>query len=191
MPSLATVFQRIEKACELLGVALLTVLCVLATLQIGFRYTGGLIEISAAWTEELARYFFVMMILVGVPYTMRTGDDISIRPLLRRLSDRRQRVLLTVSNAFVVLLSLIMVYSAYIVSQRTLGTTLATVDWLRIGYTHVLLGVAFLLAAVFAVEQTVTLWTEEEPTVPVDEPEPEEPVAEPAAITSDGGTSDE
>lgn len=191
MSSAATVFQRIEKACEILGVALLSVLCVLATLQIGFRYTGGLFDISAAWTEELARYFFVMMVLIGVPYTMRTGDDISIRPLLRRFSDRLQKWCLTVSNVFVVLLSLIMVYSAYIVSQRTLGTTLATVDWLRTGYIHVLLGVVFILAAVFAVEQTVQTWRQDEPSVTVSEPEPEKSGAEPKAIKSDGGASDE
>lgn len=169
-------FGSIQRTCEVLGVALLAILCVLATLQIAFRYISWL-DVTAAWTEELARYFFVMMILAGVPYTVRTGDNISIRPLLKRLSERWQNVLFTASNALVVLLSTIMVVSAYIVSQRTLQTTLATVDWLRIGYIHVVLAIAFLLAAVFTVEQTAAIWLSGD--VPVEpEPDPEGVISE-------------
>lgn len=145
----------VEKGCEYLGMGFLCLMGVLAVLQILMRFgTAQTIGFSVTWTGELTRYLLVLMTTVGVPYAMRTDAHISLRPLVEMLPDAISQPVLAVTNLLVVSLCLMVAYSAYVVSQSTLSQSLATLDWVKIGYAHVLIGLMFLLAAVIALEKT-------------------------------------
>src|SRR5699024_10881026 len=90
----------------------------------------------------------------------RTDDHISIRPLLKSLSGNYQKVLFMVTNVLVAAFCLLIAYSSFVVSKRTLGTPLPTVRWLNYGYVNISMVVMFLLTAVYTINGTQDLWRE-------------------------------
>lgn len=168
--TVSTLYSSIERALDhvengilLIGVVLFAIINVLAAFQIFVRFVGGgFLGVSGVWTEEVARYLLVIMVFVGAPYAMRNGENISIRPLFRLVPATAQKVLITFSNVLIVVFSALVIYAVIEVIDRTINVTLATVNWLTVGYAHVVLGVAFALVIVFAVEETVDIWLSDE-----------------------------
>lgn len=151
--SVGTVLSSIEKILGIIGKLVLAVMGIVVSLQILFRVAP--INYQGVWTTEIARALLVIMTLTGVPYAMRRGNHISIRPLLRMLSGTTRRVLLVFSNALAVVMCSIVVVSGYSVLDQTLVQSLPTVEWVKIGYlTYYLIG-AFALCLVFVVEKMI------------------------------------
>lgn len=151
-------FDAIEKLCEYLGMALLCLMGVSAVLQIVVRFVAGEpFGLSFTWTGELTRYSLVLMTAFGVPYAMLTDAHISLRPLVEKLPDRYAAGVIALTNVLVVSLCLIVAYSTYVVSQRTLSQPLPSIGWLKEGYAHVVMGLAFLVAAAIALHQAYAL----------------------------------
>lgn len=150
--------EAIEKLCEYTGMALLCLMGVSAVLQIVVRFvTGELFGLSFTWTGELTRYSLVLMTAIGVPYAMLTDAHISLRPLVEKLPDRWATGMLALTNTFVAGLCFVVAYSSYVVAQRTLSQSLPSIGWLKEGYAHVLLGLAFVVTAVIALQKTYVL----------------------------------
>jgi TRAP-type C4-dicarboxylate transport system permease small subunit len=86
------------------------VLIIPVTMQILSRYTH-LIP-PYIWTEELARFLFIWMIMIGAMVGVResTHFDIDIWP---RLSPRLDAALRLVSNVFTLVFALVFVWSGY------------------------------------------------------------------------------
>lgn len=144
----------------LVGIVLFVIINLIAAFQIFMRFAD--LGFSTTWTEEVARYLLVVMVFVGAPYAMRNNDNISIRPLFRLVPVNIQKVLITFSNIMIVAFSLLVIYAVYEVSERTLGVTLATVNWLTVGYAQVVLGIMFGIVILFAIEETVNMWQSDE-----------------------------
>ncbi|UTF55732.1 TRAP transporter small permease [Natronosalvus rutilus] len=132
----------------------------IAAFQIFMRFVD--LGFSTTWTEEVARYLLVVMVFVGAPYAMRNDDNISIRPLFRLVPAIVQKVLITFSNVMIIAFSVLVIYAVYEVSERTLGVTLATVDWLTVGHAQVVLGIMFAIVILFAIEETINMWQSDE-----------------------------
>jgi len=156
------IFGSVQSICEYFGVVLLTMLTLLAAMQIFVRFFGAQVDFNAVWTAELARYCLVIMTFVGVPYAMRTNENISIRPLLKQAPVAVQKPLLTLSNIIIVVFSVLIVFSVNETARRTLSVGLPTVEWITVGYAQVILAIAFALAALFAVEETIELFRSED-----------------------------
>lgn len=89
-------------------IATVAVLIVPVTMQIFSRYTA-LIP-SYIWTEELARFVFIWMIMIGAMIGVRETShlDVDIWP---RLGPRANAALKLVSNVFSLVFALVFVYS--------------------------------------------------------------------------------
>lgn len=89
-------------------IATVAVLIVPVTMQIFSRYTT-LIP-SYIWTEELARFVFIWMIMIGAMIGVRETShlDVDIWP---RLRPRANAALKLVSNVFTLVFALVFVYS--------------------------------------------------------------------------------
>ncbi|WP_418286428.1 TRAP transporter small permease [Halorubrum sp. DTA46] len=185
---IACFFDYLEKGTVLAGMALFVIITILAAFQILMRYSG--IGISTVWTEELARYLLVIMVFVGAPYAMRNDDNISIRPLFRLLPPVAQKILITFSNIMIIVFSILIIHAVDQVTDRTLGVTLATINWLTVGYAHVVLGVMFMIVILFAIEQTILMWQSDEAPITAKDVEPDIP-DEDFGISDGKGVSDE
>jgi len=92
--------------CALL-VASVAILIVPVSLQIFSRYTA-LIP-SYIWTEEMARFFFVWMIMLGAMVAMRDGAHFDV-DLWPEMSPRSNALLRVVTNLFVLVFALVFVW---------------------------------------------------------------------------------
>lgn len=88
-------------------VVTVTILIVPVTMQVLSRYTG-LIP-SYIWTEELSRFLFIWMVMLGAMIAVREGThfDVDVWP---ELSLRGAAWLRIVSNLFVLVFALVFVY---------------------------------------------------------------------------------
>lgn len=157
--SIQPMMDRVEELLGGLGRLTLASMGVIVALQILFRYVP--VNVPSVWTTEVARYLLVFMTLTGVPYAMRRENHISVRPLMRMLSDSRRQALITVSNVLVVVMCAIVIASGISILDRTMLQSLSTVSWLKVGYLMIYLVGVFGLCIVFVFEQTTALWTSE------------------------------
>lgn len=156
--SVESVFDIIQDVCEYLMIALLALMTLLAAGQILIRFILADLGVSAVWTEQLSRYLLVLLTFIGAPYAMRTGENISIRPLLERAPPRVQRTLVTVSNVLVIVFAIFVIQSVLAVLPRTIDVPLSNFRSLTVGYAHIVLAAAFVMVLLYAVEETIRLW---------------------------------
>ena len=90
-----------------LMVGTIAVLIVPVTLQIISRYTA-LIP-SWIWTEELSRFMFIWMVMLGAMIGVREGSHFEV-DVWPELSPRRSALLRIVSNLFVLAFALVFVW---------------------------------------------------------------------------------
>jgi len=88
-------------------VATVAILIVPVTMQVVSRFTG-LIP-SYIWTEELSRFLFIWMVMLGAMVAVREGThfEVDVWPDLSPRAAARLRI---VSNLFVLLFALVFVY---------------------------------------------------------------------------------
>ena len=157
--SMHTLVDRVEGLLGGLGRLLLAVMGLVVALQILFRFVP--LSFATVWTTEIARYLLVVMTLTGLPYAMRRGNHISIRPLLRMLSDSTQRYLIVLSDVLVIVMCVIVIRSGISVLDRTLIQSLPTVGWLKVGYVMAYLIGVFTLSVLFILENMASTWRDE------------------------------
>ena len=88
-------------------VATVAILVVPVTMQVVSRFTG-LIP-SYIWTEELSRFMFIWMVMLGAMIAVREGTHFEV-DVWPDLSPRAGAMLRIVSNLFVLLFALVFVY---------------------------------------------------------------------------------
>jgi TRAP-type C4-dicarboxylate transport system permease small subunit len=100
----------ISAYCRTLDVALIAsvaILIVPVSLQIFSRFTA-LIP-SYIWTEEMARFFFIWMIMIGAMVGIRDGAHFDV-DLWPELKPRPNALLRIVSNVFILLFALVFIW---------------------------------------------------------------------------------
>jgi TRAP-type transport system small permease protein len=88
-------------------VATVAILIIPVSLQIFSRFTA-LIP-SYIWTEEMARFFFIWMIMIGAMVGIRDGAHFDV-DLWPELKPRPNALLRIVSNVFVLLFALVFIW---------------------------------------------------------------------------------
>lgn len=102
-----TLIVRYHRLLTWLLVGTVAILLVPVTMQIVSRYTA-LIP-SYIWTEELSRFMFIWMVMLGAMVAVREGThfDVDVWP---ELAPRPAAALRIVSNLFVLLFAVVFVY---------------------------------------------------------------------------------
>jgi len=141
--------DTIDRVTSALGVFFLNAMLILGLMQVLRRYVT--FPISVYWAGEVSRTFLAFMTLVSLPYLFKHESDISFLPLLKNVMSRLD-ALLFVRNLFLVLLSAVIVWSAYLAVGAAGDTGLPTLRWFKIRWGYALIGVSFavLLAYILA-----------------------------------------
>jgi TRAP-type transport system small permease protein len=95
------------RALDIALVATVAILIVPVSLQIFSRFTA-LIP-SYIWTEEMARFFFIWMIMIGAMVGIRDGAHFDV-DLWPELKPRANALLRIVSNVFILLFALVFIW---------------------------------------------------------------------------------
>jgi TRAP-type C4-dicarboxylate transport system permease small subunit len=104
MRKLVDVYYRLLNWLLVISVA---ILIIPVSLQIFSRYTA-LIP-SYIWTEEMARFFFIWMIMIGSMVAIRDGGHFDV-DLWPELAPRPDALLRIVSSVFVLVMALVFIW---------------------------------------------------------------------------------
>jgi TRAP-type C4-dicarboxylate transport system permease small subunit len=104
MRKLVDVYYRLLNWLLVISVA---ILIIPVSLQIFSRYTS-LIP-SYIWTEEMARFFFIWMIMIGSMVAIRDGGHFDV-DLWPELAPRPNALLRIVSSVFVLVMALVFIW---------------------------------------------------------------------------------
>jgi TRAP-type C4-dicarboxylate transport system permease small subunit len=98
------------RVLDWLLIATVAILIVPVTMQIVSRYTD--VIPPYIWTEELARFLFIWMIMIGAMVGVRESShfDVDIWP---RLSPKADAALKLITNVFTLVFALVFLYSGY------------------------------------------------------------------------------
>ncbi len=95
------------RALDIALIATVAILIIPVSLQIFSRFTA-LIP-SYIWTEEMARFFFIWMIMIGAMVGIRDGAHFDV-DLWPELKPRANALLRVVSNVFILIFALVFVW---------------------------------------------------------------------------------
>ena len=141
----------VHRLLEGLMFALLWVLILFVSLQILSRNLT--VIPTFMWTEEIARFCFVWMILIGATIGVREGLHFDI-DLLPGLSDKNQRRVAVLTNLLVLIFALIFVYygAEFAIYGRYLTSDISEVPLWMIYIAWPFCG---LISALFLVERMI------------------------------------
>lgn len=149
MKKFILIFDRLFHIMTAISFGLVT-FCVLT--QVITRYTPG---ISAPWTDEMTRLFFLYTIMFGAPISIRYREYAAIDVVSSNLHGVAASLLTRFNYVIVAIVSFVGVRQAYILfltGFRTVSTTLRTPMWI---FYLVPVGI-FLLTFLFCIEGFIT-----------------------------------
>ena len=107
-----------------------------------FQVLSRTFQISAVWSEELARLTYVWMVFLGAAVLIRDNGLIRVTVLVDRVGKRAARALRIVTDLLVVPFLIIITWGAWINTRLNWNTFAPTVDWLRMGYVYLVIVIA-------------------------------------------------
>jgi TRAP-type transport system small permease protein len=143
-----------HRAEDWLALALFWLLGLTVFYQFFTRYA---LNDSAAWTEEIARYFLVAMVFVGAAMCVRKNNHIQVDFFYRVLPPRLMRVMATLVDAVRIAFFGTCVVLTWQLMQRIGGSRMAVVD-LPMGLVYGCVLVGFGLMTWRAIEVAIANW---------------------------------
>lgn len=131
-----------------LCIVIFTALVVIVSWQVFTREIGNY---SAPWTEEAARYTFVVLALVAAAYVFSERGHIAVEMLVEKLPERGQLVMGIVIEAIVTAFTLFtFVWGGWRISQNAWDQQLSTLP-ITVGQIYLVMPVAGLLITFYSV----------------------------------------
>lgn len=148
-----TLIDGFYRLLQVLLTLLMAALIVPVTLQIVSRFTG--LVPRYVWTEELARFAFIWVIMIGSMIAVRDGSHFDLEILPTARTPRGRAALRMVRHVAMLLVALIFVWFGYRFAQFGLDqeSDLTGINMLAIHIAWPLAGVAYLI---FLGEKLVT-----------------------------------
>ncbi|QDB79695.1 TRAP transporter small permease [Georgenia sp. 311] len=165
--ALEAVRSVIDRILVLICIVTFVVLVVVVSWQVISRQVVGT---PATWTEETARYIFVVLALLVAALVFSERGHIAVEIFVERLPKRFQLVVALVVEALVVAFAVyVMIYGGIAVSQNAWGQNISTLP-LTIGQIYLVLPVSGALITFFSICHVVGMFVGTEDTLPdVDE----------------------
>lgn len=89
MKIIGKAFDSLEKVLKIICGVLLVGFVALTLIQVVMRYVFGN---PLSWSEQLARYMFIWMLMLYMPVIMRHGNNLGFDLIINRLSKKVQNV---------------------------------------------------------------------------------------------------
>ena len=99
-------------------------------------------QISAVWSEELARLSFVCMVFLGAAVLIKDDGLIRVTSLIDRIGKRPAVVLRVITDLAIIPLLAIITWGAWTNARLNWNSFAPTVDWLRMGYVYLIITIA-------------------------------------------------
>lgn len=104
-----------------------------------FQVISRTFNISAVWSEELARLTYVWMVFLGAAVLIKDDGLIRVTVLVDRIGPRTARALRIVTDLLIVPFLAVITWGAWTNTVLNWKTFAPTVDWLRMGYVYLVI----------------------------------------------------
>lgn len=152
-----------DKVLAVACVAIFVALVVIVTWQVISRQVLGT---PASWTEESARYVFVVLALLGAALVFSERGHIAVELLIQKLPIAAQKIVaLIVEGAIIFFAAYVMVYGGLAVAANAWTQNISTMP-VSVGQVYLILPVAGALITFFALCHIVGMFAGTEELVP-------------------------
>lgn len=136
---------------------LMFVMVSVVTAQVVSRYVFGN---PFTWTEELARYTFVWMSMLGMAVGVKYGSHIALDILVKKLQCTPRKVLVAVNQLFILAFTVTLTYSGFKLVQLGTRQTSPSLG-LPMEWVYIVIPVSGLLMMFFVLNETARLFKRE------------------------------
>lgn len=132
---------------------LMFVMVSVVTAQVVSRYVFGN---PFTWTEELARYTFVWMSMLGMAVGVKYGSHIALDILVKKLRGAPQKALMVINQLFVLAFVAVLTYSGIKLVQLGTRQTSPSLG-LPMEWVYVVIPISGVLMIFFVLSETVRI----------------------------------
>lgn len=142
--------QHVE---EIIVVAALAVMSAVIGAQVFMRYV---MHNSLSWSEELARYVFILMVYVGISYGVKRRKHICVEAFTMWMPRRAQIVIEIISDLIFMVFAVVVMYYGYKTANKifTLGQRSPALG-LQMGIVYMALPFSYALALIRLVQNVI------------------------------------
>lgn len=155
MKTLRRVSNAVNTAVSYVGIALFAVLIIACIAQVFFRFV---LNNSLSWTEELARYCFIWMHMIGASLLIGAGEHATVTVIMDLLHGAARKALDVLIELVIFFNGAVMLHSGIMLSyssRTNLSTAMSVPMWV-INASVAAGGLLLMLQAV--VKIAVVLW---------------------------------
>jgi TRAP-type transport system small permease protein len=138
----------VERWLEVVTSTLLVAMVLVILAQVLFRYV---LNLSLAWTEEVGRYLFVWICLLGASLAYRMGQHSGYETVVQALPRKAAYWVMNGVDAAVAVFSVVMMIAARDLIDAGLGQ-LTPATQFRIGYVYLAFPLSALIMLVFVAD---------------------------------------
>ncbi len=135
------IIRRVVQALNWAVIALMSVMVVVTSLQVIYRYVLGA---PLSWSEEASRYCFVWIVFLGAVLGLERGVHIGVDIVTNRLPPPFRRSLAIASHILIGLFCLLVAYASWPVLEVNMLQTSPALG-LQMTYVYVAIPVSMLL----------------------------------------------
>ncbi len=118
MSVLSAVTDKLSKLLKYITFIMLAVMVLIITAQVFFRYVVGT---SLSWSEEMARFMFVWIIMLGAANGVKESYHVVITALTNRLPSGLQKVLNIFNYILILGIGICMIYFGMQMAMKASG----------------------------------------------------------------------
>jgi len=141
-----------KRIIEWVNAILLFMIFAIISAEILFR---GVLRIPIAWTDELSRSVYIVLVFLGASTALRDRSHITVDILTKVLPESAKRVLRIISSLLMFPFIVVMVLGAVENIPRFWTIAIATVRWLKMGYLYLVVVVSGVLMMFYIVLNTI------------------------------------
>ena len=142
----------VDRALAVICIVTFVALVAIVSWQV---FTREVINKSAPWTEEAARYMFVVLSVFAAAYVFSDRGHIAVEILIEKLSPRLQKVMGVIIELIVIFFALlIFIYGGLRVAENAWGQDIATLP-LSVGQVFLVLPIAGVLIAFYSIAHLI------------------------------------
>lgn len=155
-----------------LGLVSVILFAVLVCVTVWQVFTRQVLNDPSTWSEELSKILFVWLAFSGSAFLFGERGHIAVDFLARKLPVSTQRILQTIVQVIIVIFAgLAMIWGGYLAASIAWNQQMTALP-LTLGWVYVVIPIAGVFIAIFAVVDLIAVATGREPAYPeIDEGE--------------------
>lgn len=141
------IMKKLSSSCLFTAMIMAIGLFLCVLIEVFFR---TMIKIPVVWTEEGARYFFVCMIFIGAVVIFERGENVQLKILSPRLSEKGKKILFLINYLIIITFTVLFLLGSIQMTIIDWSIPPVTIDWLRKGYLFLLCAICSVLTIIIA-----------------------------------------